>query len=102
MGLDFCTSPSSAYVRNWISRPGNSALRAANIGTQVPGQVPTLIEPMSATLALILLQLQMVADMVVHVGQAMRSEAAADEAVQLLLLPACVLINRDRAAVVVL
>ena len=65
-------------------------------------QVATLIESVATPVTLELLELQMIAQVVMHVGKAMGLELVANEAGKLLLLPARLFINRYESAVVLL
>ena len=65
-------------------------------------QVATLIESVAAPVTLELLELQVIAQVVMHVGEAMGLELVAYEACKLLFLPARLFINRYESAVVLL
>ena len=65
-------------------------------------QVATLIESVATLVTLELLELQMIAQMVKHVGKAMGLELFANEAAKLLFLSARLLINIQGSMVVLL
>ena len=65
-------------------------------------QVTTLVESVAAPVTLELLELQVIAQMVMHVCESVCSELVADEAGELLFLAARLFINRYESAVVLL
>ena len=65
-------------------------------------KIATLVEAVAAAVALEFFELQVVADVVEHVGQAVRLVNPADQARQLLLRSASLLIHSQLASVVTL